>query len=818
MYCGNNHSNMHNAYCYLPACASTNNLSCNTMRNAYKYYKTFNNPIAIVIQVALFIAITIFLVSSTPSNADHVGPLLLLAFWYFLSELTIHFKINKQSPERTIEEAGSDHEKAAVFSLRKLYESSNTTEMIKKIRKNKEIRFVLKKIGDKNVTFSDTSKKETIKSAALLSAESGGKYIFELDIFAAYLMQSENNTKYLEKNNLLPDDVKHIHLWARNHFDIEKERNSDLNLKGSGAFDFFVFGWTAELKKYAYDFTAYALRKKTPPSVIGREEEYDKLLTILSKKSSNNAILVADPGAGKKTLISRFAYDAYTHSGAQSIKTFALLTDKILSGANTQGEREQRLELLFTDISHAGNVVVLVENIESLFGGGGYNFDISGTLYDFLESSPVQMIGTTTEAQYEKVIKQHKTAAQLFETIRLQPPDEQTAFKMIINKVSQIEREYSVVIQYDALKAAIANASTYTQTEVGPGNIVHLLENAASTAQRSKNKILDKEVIEETIKSKTHIVLGEPTKEEKEKLLNLEKLIHQTVINQNAGVHAVASALKRTRSGFKEKHKPIASFLFLGPTGVGKTQTAKALARNYFENEESMIRLDMSEYSTPLDTKKLLGELPNQPKDKSLIHTVNTQPFSLILLDEFEKAHAQVHNLFLQVFDEARISNNQGETADFSNTIIIATSNAGSEQIRETISQAQNETYKKQIVNTLLTSKIFTPELVNRFTEVVMFTPLSKTHASQIAQIRTEEMLKKLKEKNMYITADSKAVNKIATEGYSQEFGARNIKRYIEQNVEELISNAILENVIQKGSKATLSLDQSGNFVIVLNT
>ena len=655
--------------------------------NKYQIYKFVNNPLVIILRGVIFFLflVIIFLLQDTPQILDTA---LYLYTLFIINELFIHLKVNNSKPAKTVSSA-SDPSDALDFRVKVNLASSTIPNYINRIKDKPPQKFMQDKIGTRLSDIVDVPKDELLSTALNLARIANAKYITEIGIFASYLVLQEEKTNYLKSQNLSVEDIPYIFFWTRKRYAPRIERSDDLPFAGSGVFDFFVYGWNAELEKYAYDFTREAIKWGASAHAVGRVEEYDLLVKSLLKGRNNNALLIGEPGVGKTSLTAFFAresFNARLPGHLARIKVFALALDRLLAGANSQGELEERIARLLEEIAHTGNVIVYMANIELLFGGGGVDADLSHVLYDYLKSSKVQIIGTTTPEEYETVIKRHASGAFLFETILLREPDEKEARFMIFESIIHLERAYRASFSYDSITAAIEYADKYQTNLSLPGSAMILLEDVAADAALVGRRKISSEDILAQVQKKTEILLEEPTQDEKEVLLHLEETLNEMVIGQSGALSAISDAMRRLRGGFKTENKPIASFLFLGPTGVGKTQTAKALARVYFGAEENMIRLDMSEYNTPDSIKKLLGEMPGEDFIESLIAKVQERPFSLVLLDEFEKADSHVLDVFLQVLDDARLTNNKGETASFENAIIIATSNAGSEFIRENIS------------------------------------------------------------------------------------------------------------------------------------
>jgi ATP-dependent Clp protease ATP-binding subunit ClpA len=349
-----------------------------------------------------------------------------------------------------------------------------------------------------------------------------------------------------------------------------------------------------------------------------------------------------------------------------------------------------------------------------------------------------------------------------------------------------------------------------------PGSAVKLLE-ATGTATLVKGKsLITEDDVTSYIETTTHVPVSEPKAEEKELLIHLEDVLHKRVVGQQIAISAISEGMRRLREGLTSGKKPI-SFLFLGPTGVGKTETAKALADIYYQGQSHMLRFDMSEYSGSDGLRRLLGSAPGEGDEKGeLTEKVFDNPSSLILLDEFEKANPTIHDLFLQVLDDGRLTDNKGKTVSFTNSIIIATSNAGSEFIREHIAQNQplDKAFRQQLLNALQTNHVFKPELLNRFDEVVVFTPLDHQQVLTITTILLGALITKLKEQDITISFAPQVIEKVANDSFDPELGGRPIQRYIQETLEDIIAKKKLDGTLQRGSNAQFILDTSGNIAL----
>lgn len=782
-------------------------------KNYYQYiiYRFVHNRFLISLRLFLVFSLLfypIFYSSYTQKNY------FLLLFLFIFNEIFILFYLNKKvypsNPSELLQELMS-------FPTRSMYESSsNPSNLIKKLVKKPSVKFVLERV---DVAFDvkkeyGIGKEEILEKSAGIIKEIGGKYINDCDLFISFLILLNQKNKLLEKKDLGENDLINILIWARLEFALDAIEKPSSPSIGEGLGEFIVYGWNYEVKKYALDFSTKVEGLNYIPSNLGREEEFNSLISYLSKETSNSVIIIGEPGVGKTSLVETFTDKSLRGELLPPLKNkkiFELYIDRLISGSNTQGELESKLTVLIDELEHTKNVIVFIQNIENIFGAGGFNVDLSGVLFEYLKDGRIQIIGTTTPGVFKTNLSRKETINKLFEQLRLEEPSKSLTFFILFQRVKDIEKRYGVKFSYKSILSSVELSSRYIVNRYLPGKAMDLLEDLASIARATSKKIVREKDVLEKIEEKTKVVISEPNVQEKKILLNLEDEMHKRLIGQEEAIKSVASAVRRLRSGLTNDKRPVSVFLFLGPTGVGKTETAKVLSRIYFGSEGRIIRLDMSEYEGESGLDKLLES--DLAGEKGFLNEVEQNPSSLILLDEFEKSDSRVQDLFLQVFDEGRITSNSGKTISFLNTIIIATSNAGSEYIRENFSKKQ--TQKNDLIDYLLKNQTFKPELINRFDDVIVFKPLNWEEIKKVTKLLLDDRLKAMEEMHLYITSTPEIIDKIVENSYNTDFGARNVRRYIDMDIEDYLSRVILEGAIKKGEKKKLAVDNNGNAVII---
>ncbi|MDP2708721.1 MAG: ATP-dependent Clp protease ATP-binding subunit [bacterium] len=557
---------------------------------------------------------------------------------------------------------------------------------------------------------------------------------------------------------------------------------------------------TPVLNHLSYDLTLAAKWGRLE-LCVGRENEIKEIFQNL--ESGKNGVLLTGPsGTGKKMIIGQVARQMVEEDVPKMLKDKRLVEldlSRLLAGADPS-TAEERLLVIIDEVARAGNIALFINNLENIMGitaGAEESLELSEVLVNAIDRHNLICLASVSRENYVKFIE-NKPLGEVMAKVDVDEPEVNSAIVMVESKIGYYEAKFKVYFTYSAIAKAVELSAKYIHDKYLPAKAVDILEAIAVNVSKNKgvNGVVEIEDVAEAISKKTRIPLTKLTEQESRALLNLEEKIHQRMVDQVDAVAMVAASLRRARTEMREAKRPIASFLFLGPTGVGKTELAKAVAEVYFGDEDYMARLDMSEYQRPESLEKMIGS-PDGVKGY-LTEAVRLSPFSLILLDEFEKAHPDILNLFLQVMDDGRLTDGQGRTIDFTNSIIIATSNIGAVYIQDQLKAGTDlGEIKRSLVNDQL-NKYLKPELINRFDAVSVFKPLSLEDVENIAKLMLNKVSRMLAAKGIGLECLDGGVKKIAALGFDPKFGARPLRRLIQEKIENEIANLVLAGELKR--------------------
>jgi len=661
--------------------------------------------------------------------------------------------------------------------------------------------------------------KSAILESFKIAKEKGHKRVKVEDMITALAEHNPVFTSILIKFKLRSEDIHHIAWWLES---IKRDRSKikkfwewhNLLRRGSLAKD-WASGYTVNLDQFSFDFSE-DMKAKRFPEIVGYKQEIAQLERILSRREINNVLLAGKPGVGRESIILGLTRKSVLGESLDQVnfkKVVKLDLSSILAQAKDNDEVEDILTKIFNESISAGNIILVIEEIHNYLGNvqrpGAIN--ISGVISKYLHLPEFQVIATTDYSGLHISIEQNPTILSLFEKVEVAEISPKETLMTLETLIPYLEKKYKVFVSYPALRNLIDYCDKYLQDQPFPKKALDLLDELMIYVSLSKDNEVKPKHVASLFSQKTQIPVGEIEGKEKKILLNLESLIHKRIINQEEAVKEISSALRRARSEVSAREGPMGTFLFLGPTGVGKTETAKALSQIYFGSERRMIRLDMSEFQSVGDIKRLIG---SAGQEGLLTTRIREDPFSLVLLDEFEKAHPNILNLFLQVLDEGHITDGLGRKVSFQNSILIATSNAGYLVILEALKKKTDfSKVKKELFEYIFQNKIFRPELINRFDGVIIFKSLSKKNLLDISELLLMKIKKSLEKKNVDFEITLPLKERIVDLGYNPTFGAREMKRVIQDEVENVLAEALLADKIKGGDK--IEIDPKRSKIII---
>jgi ATP-dependent Clp protease ATP-binding subunit ClpC len=722
-----------------------------------------------------------------------------------------------------VEKAEERRQADSYFLLFSLLENSKNMDFVfnrAQIDKNLiiyELRSIFKERKTISRDLYTDSFLKTIKDSFLIAKKRKNKRITPEDIFVALI----DNNRYLQeiiyKKDLRKRDIFQLTSWQLN---LKKKESpflyKNLLKKGSIGLE-WASGYTPLLDIFSRDITDEVKRTRFIET-IGHKNEIKSLERVLSRNEINSPIIVGEPGSGRRSMVRQIAKNSFLGTGSEQIKHKRFLEidlPALISYFESNKDIKPALDKIFTEAYKAGNIILVINNFHNFVGEEKKMgvVDISGIIASYLEIPSFKVIGVTSYVKFREVIEQNDYILSLMEKIEVKEISKKETLLLLERFVLPLERKYKKMFSFVALKEVVSLSDRYIRNQCFPEKALDLLEETVVYVSQTEDYIILPSHVQKIVSEKTEVPVGEINEKEKDVLLNMEKLLKEKIVNQDQALKAISFALRRNRAGVDLRKGLIGSFLFLGPTGTGKTETAKAIAEVYFGTKKRINRIDMSEFQEISDVSRLIGS----SEDKGvLVSGVKEDPFSLILLDEIEKAHPDILNLFLQVLDEGHITSGKGEKVDFRNCMLIATSNAGYQTIIDSLDNKEDvEDIKKKLLRSLFRKAIFRPEFVNRFDEVVLFNQLNKEDLLFIATINLSKLKTELKKKDINFEITNELKEKIVEISYDPLFGAREMQRVIQNKVGDALSSAILKKELERGDSFVIDPE---NFKIIKDT
>ncbi|MGC9048844.1 MAG: AAA family ATPase [Patescibacteria group bacterium] len=653
--------------------------------------------------------------------------------------------------------------------------------------------------------------KEIVLQAYDLASEKKKRELGALEILQILVANEGPIKEILYDLEVGIDEIKNVCIWIDVYEELRRERQRFFGLaqfKPKGAMNRAMTAIaTPYLDAYSQDLTQVARAGYLAPC-MDREKEIDEIFRVI-EGGQRGVVLVGNPGVGKTTIINGLAQRMVTEEVPlllQDKRLVSLSLASLVAGASQPGEVEQRFQIIISEIVRAGNVVLFIPNIHNMIGVKTTEgeLDISEVLADVLKKHLFIVLATTTPIEYRKYIE-NKSLGEVLQKVEIEEPGKNETIQILEANVALIEGREQIYFSYGALAKAVDLSTRYISERFLPDKAINLLKEVAIYVKnkRGRQTVVQAEDVAAIVAEKTSIPVTKITEAESEKLLRLEEEIHQRIIDQDEAVNMVASALRRARTELRDVKRPIVNLLFLGPTGVGKTELAKTVAEVYFGDENKMVRLDMSEYQTAESIYRLIGS-PSSEEGGQLTEQIRQNPFTLLLLDEIEKAHPDILNVFLQIMDDGRLTDNLGRTIDFTNVILIGTSNAGTDFIQEEIMKGTTVLRIQEILIREKLKPYFRPEFLNRFDGVIVFKPLGKKEIKEIAKLLLNKLSKQLMAKGITLIATDEAIEELAEAGFDPIFGARPLRRVIQERVNNALANYLLTGKIGRRDIAIL--------------
>lgn len=625
-------------------------------------------------------------------------------------------------------------------------------------------------------------------------------------IAAAIVAQHPEHERLLNERKLDLEDLVDGVNWYNHLYGLV--RSADKKRRDGGIARDFSFGYTPTLSKYSVNISESRKHQmRTQIHLASHREIVEKMVEAFSKGGRQNIALVGAEGTGRNTIVNAFAEklmdaDAKIPSSLKYRQVVALDASALIAAAGERGELEGLVQLVMNEAYLAKNIIICLNNAQLFFEEAVGSVNISNVLLPIIEAGRLRIILTMDEQKYLEIAAKNSSLANRLNKVVVEPASREETMRIMQDEILGLESKYEVTYRYLALEEAYRLSERYVHDIEMPGKALNLLESAANYATGG---VVTAEAVQLAVEKTKGVKLSAANDaSDRVKLLNLEELIRKRMVGQDYAVKSVSDAMRRAAAGVKSQKKPIGTFMFLGPTGVGKTELSKSLAEVYFNGENNLIRLDMNEFVTEADVKRLIEE--GKDNAESLTAQVMTHPFSVVLLDEIEKAHPAVLTTLLQLLDEGVMRDAGNKEVSFRDAIVIATSNAGADLIRKYVEEGRDlAEAKEEILNELIAKGEFKPEFVNRFDEICVFVPLTKAELVEIVKLNMKSINKTLEPRKIKVKLGEGVAEELAERGYDPKMGARPLKRVMQKIVENIVAKKVLAGEAESGAEILIT-------------
>ena len=733
------------------------------------------------------------------------GPFIMLAIWWQKDLKTAEISKNPQTIDDVM----------AADVLGRMPVSPTPKDIVAAIAVSRAGQFLAVRLGVtpnflNNIASADVMQTADIwRSAIKIWQETNSPKITGAVLAVAVIEQFPNHDALLANMKIDINDVKEgVRWYERIKFLIEQYKIKPLRTGGL-ARD-WSFGYTPLLSRFAQNISLQVSGGALITKLEAHQAVLDHMIKTFNSGGRQNITLVGADGAGKSTVVSAFA--EMLIDGLQGVpqkllyqQIFMLDASSLISQASGRGQLENLVTAILNEAYLSKNVILFLDNAQLFFEEGVGSVDLSNVLLPVIEAGRLRMILAMDEQRLLQISQTKPQLAHALNTMMIQPTNQSETMQIMYDQLIAFEHQHKVTYMLQALQEAYRVGDRYIQDLAMPGKALKVLESAASCAN---NGLVTAQSVDDALEKTLGVKIATTNSDdERQRLLNLESLIHQRMINQTRAVSVVSDAIRRARAGVRNLDRPIGTFLFLGPTGVGKTELSKALADIYFGGEGSLIRLDLNEFVQPEDVARLIADGARDPL--SLTAQVQKKPFSVVLLDEIEKTHPQVLTTLLQLLDEGILRDENNREISFRDSIIIATSNAGADRIREYIERGyQLEQFEQTFINELINANLFRPEFLNRFDEIVLFRPLGKDELLQVIDLILAGINKTLEPQKIRVAVDDEGKKILVEAGYDPRLGARPMRRVVQRAVENIFAKQMLAGTVAPGSTTIITAEQ----------